>query len=224
MRSLQRVPFIIDAVTGRSVLHLGCTNYPYTEDSIKAGTFLHSKIADAARDVYGLDSDERGIELLKSKGYENLFLADLEDLGNIELDQTFDVIVAGEMIEHLLNPGLFLRGVKRFLRDDSVMILTTPNAYSVFRFLIYTVSGKRGVNEPVHPDHVAYYSFKTLSRLLDLAGYEIDDFCFYDIGTEHRPTNRWIYNVVNDISVALFPQLSDGVIAVCRKRNEAHSV
>ncbi len=207
----------MDAVTGRSVLHLGCTNFPYTQDSIKAGTFLHSEMAKVAGEVFGFDADERGIDLMVSLGFTNLFLADLEALENVKLDRTFDVVVAGEMIEHLLNPGLFLKGIKRFLRDDSTLLITTPNAYSIFRFLIYALSGKRGKNEPVHPDHVAYYSFRTLTRLLELTGYEVIEFCFYDIGTEHRPTNRWIYNVVNDVSVSIFPQLSDGVIAACRK-------
>jgi SAM-dependent methyltransferase len=224
MKTLQREPYIIDSVRGRSVLHLGCTNYPYTETSIASGTFLHSKIADVAREVYGFDSDQRGIDLLVKLGFENLYHADLENLEAVGLNKNFDVVVAGEMIEHLPNPGLFLRGIKRFLRDDSLMILTTPNAYSVYRFVIYSLRGKKGINEPVHTDHVAYYSYRTICRLLELSGYEIEDFCFYDIGTEHRPYNRWIYNFVNDVSVALFPQLSDGLIAVCRKREEAAAV
>lgn len=216
LRTLQRVPFILDSVKDKSVLHLGCTNYPYTEQSIKSGTFLHKEIGRSSAELFGFDSDQRGIDLLESLGYENLFKADLENLGQTRLSRTFDVIIAGEMIEHLLNPGLFLQGIKQFMRDDSTMILTTVNAYSVFRFVIYSLRGNRGINEPVHPDHVAYYSYRTLNRLLELSGFEVVDFHFYDIGTEHRPANRWIYNFINDVSVFFFPQLSDGVIAVCR--------
>ena len=32
-----------------------------------------------------------------------------------DLNETFDVIIAGEMIEHLSNPGLFLKGIQRFM-------------------------------------------------------------------------------------------------------------
>ncbi|MCV4607588.1 hypothetical protein OFB74_32295, partial [Escherichia coli] len=88
----------------------------------------------------------------------NLFEADLELLNNVPLERTFDVIVAGEIIEHLNNPGLFLSGVRRFMHRDSKLVTTTINAYCAMRFFVYALRGRRGINEFVHPDHVAYYS------------------------------------------------------------------
>jgi hypothetical protein len=125
------------------------------------------------------------------------------------------VIIAGEMIEHLSNPGLFLRGIKRFMNDDTSLIITTINAYSGMRFFIYSLRGKGGANEPVHPDHVAYYSYKTLNLVVERENLSVKEFLFYDIGDEHRPHVHWFYNVVNDVSVKISPQLCDGVIAVC---------
>ncbi|MBO0181221.1 hypothetical protein J0682_30075, partial [Vibrio parahaemolyticus] len=77
----------------------------------------------------------------------------------------FDVIVAGEIIEHLNNPGLFLSGVRRFMHRDSKLVITTINAYCAMRFFVYALRGRRGINEFVHPDHVAYYSYSTLRVL-----------------------------------------------------------
>ncbi len=139
----------------------------------------------------------------------------MEKLEEVQLDETFDVIIAGEMIEHLNNPGLFLQGIQRFMNAETSLVITTINAYSAFRFLIYGLRGKGGENEPVHPDHVYYFSYKTLSLIIERANLTVKDFYFYDIGTEHRPFNRWFYNLFNDLSVKFSPQLSDGVIAVC---------
>lgn len=214
--SIQRLDFLRGCVNDRSVLHLGCTNYPYTAESIKNGTFLHKDLVEKASEIYGFDFDQTGIDEMSQMGYENLYLADLERLENVPISRKFDVVIAGEVIEHLLNPGLFLNGIKRFMHPDSQLILTTVNAYAAFRFFAYAMRGKGGPNEPVHPDHVAYYSFKTINRLIELAGFETTEFYFYDIGKEHRPTNRWFYNVLNDISVRISPQLSDGVILVCK--------
>jgi ubiquinone/menaquinone biosynthesis C-methylase UbiE len=211
---VQRVDFIKELSRGQKVLHLGCTNFPYTEDSIKNNMLLHFELEKIAGDIYGFDFDSRGLEILKNAGSEKLFQADLEHLENVQLSETFDVIIAGEMLEHLSNPGLFLDGVKRFMHDDSKLIITTINAYCAMRFLIYSLRGKGGQNEPVHPDHVSYFSFKTLSLMLEREGLELTEFCFYDIGKEHRPFNRWFYNLFNDICVQISPQLSDGVIAV----------
>lgn len=201
---------------GRSVLHLGCANYPYTQDSIDKKMLLHFDLAETARELYGFDFDQPGLDILAANGSTNLYRADLERLDEVDLDRQFDVIVAGEMIEHLNNPGLFLQGIQHFMGPSSVLLLTTINAYCGMRFVQYGLRGKGGVQEPVHPDHVAYYSYSTLTLLLRRHGLTVDEFMFYDIGVEHRPHNRWFLNLINDVCVRIAPQLSDGVIAVCR--------
>lgn len=212
---VQRVEFIKQACEGKKVLHLGCTNYPYTKEAIENEMLLHNELAVSAKELYGFDFDQAGIDILSDSGVENLYKADLENLEEVELNETFDVIIAGEIIEHLLNPGKFLKGIQRFMNPETRLIITTINAYCAFRFLVYFLSGKGGENEPVHPDHVAYYSYSTLSLALKRENLRIENFYFYDIGIEHRPFNRKIYNLFNDICVKISPQFSDGVIAVC---------
>ena len=120
------------------------------------------------------------------------------------------------MIEHLNNPGLFLNGIKRFMTPDTQLVITTINAYSGMRFFVYGLRGRGGELEPVHPDHVAYYSYSTLKLLLERHHYDIADFMFYDIGNEHRPHNGKLRNFVSDVCVKIAPQWGDGVIAVCK--------
>ena len=214
---VQRIEFIKQVCAGQSVLHLGCTNYPYTLDSIEKSMLLHDDLQKISRELYGLDFDQEGIDIRAGRGHSNIFRADLEELEAVPLDKTFDVIIAGEMIEHLNNPGKFLSGIQRFMSPSTRLVITTVNAYCAMRFFIYGLRGKGGSNEPVHPDHVAYYSYSTLLLLLKRHGLAADDFLFYDLGKEHRPYSRKIYNFVNDLAVRISPQLSDGVIAVCRK-------
>jgi hypothetical protein len=214
---VQRVEFIKKISAGKKVLHLGCTNYPYTQDSIDNEMLLHFDLAKTAKELYGFDFDREGIDILESRGTKNLFQADLEKLEEVRLDETFEVIIAGEMIEHLNNPGLFLQGIQRFMNAETSLVITTINAYSAFRFLIYALRGRGGINEPVHPDHVYYFSYKTLNLIVSRANLSVKDFYFYDIGKEHRPFNPWYYNLINDVSVKVSPQLADGVIAVCGK-------
>jgi hypothetical protein len=211
---VQRVEFIKRACEGKTVLHLGCTDYPYTEDAIARNMLLHFELANIAGELHGFDSDDEGLRILTSKGVNNLFKVDLENLDALELNKTYDVIVAGEMIEHLSNPGAFLNGIKRFMDRDSKLLITTVNAYCALRFLIYGLRGRGGANEPVHPDHVSYYSFSTMKLLLKRHGLEMREFYFYDLGKEHRPFNRWFYNLFNDAAVKVSRQLSDGIIAV----------
>ena len=217
---VQRVDLIKRISTGKKVLHLGCTNWPYTKEAIDNNMLLHFDLEKIAGELYGFDYDQKGLDILSNRGTRNLYRADLENLDELNLDETFDVIIAGEMIEHLNNPGRFLQGIQRFMNNETELVITTINAYSALRFMIYGLRGKGGINEPVHPDHVYYFSYKTLNLIINRAGLSVHDFYFYDIGTEHRPHNRWFFNLFNDVSVKLFPQLSDGLIAVCRLPSE----
>ncbi|MCX7640663.1 MAG: methyltransferase domain-containing protein [Pyrinomonadaceae bacterium] len=213
---VHRVEFIKRMCKDKKVLHLGCTNFPYTENSIKDGSLLHFQLMQICKELYGIDADERGIEELRHHGVKNLYKGDLEKLEESSLNEKFEVIVAGEVIEHLSNPGLFLNGIKRFMNSETILIITTINAYSGLRFAIYALRGKGGENEPVHPDHVAYYSYRTLNLIVKRAGLKVENFYFYDIGPEHRIYNPWYYNFVNDVAVKISRQLADGVIAVCK--------
>jgi 2-polyprenyl-3-methyl-5-hydroxy-6-metoxy-1,4-benzoquinol methylase len=216
---VQRVEYLKQLCKGKKVLHLGCTNYPYTEQSLEHNSLLHLELKEISSELWGFDFDQRGLDILVSQGIKNLHLADLEKLENVNLDQTFDVIIAGEMIEHLSNPGLFLNGIKRFMNQNTNLVITTINAYSGMRYAIYALRGKRGLNEPVHQDHVAYYSYSTLKLIVQRAELEVGKFSFYDLGPEHRPHSKWYWNLANDLSVKFSPQMSDGIIAECRLSN-----
>ena len=93
---VQRVGFITSQCRGQSVLHLGCTNFPYTAQVLASGTLLHAQIQAVASRVVGFDADAEGLAELGRLGIGDLYQADLERLDEVALDETFDVIVAGE--------------------------------------------------------------------------------------------------------------------------------
>lgn len=217
MPLVQRVAFLQELCAGRSVLHLGCTNWPYMGISSPDDRFLHPALMRVASEIWGIDADREGIEIMARDGVTDLHVGDLEKLDSVAIDRTFDVVVAGEVIEHLSNPGLFLTGVQRFMGRDTILVVTTVNAYCAFRALVYGLRGKGGRAEPVHPDHVAYYSYSTLRLTAARAGLTMQQFAFYDLGREHRPFTRRSVALFNDVVVRLMPQLADGVIGVFRR-------
>ncbi len=219
---VQRVEYIKNICRGKKVLHLGCTNYPYTDSSLKNDDLLHLKLREIADQLYGFDFDQRGLDILAALEIGNLYRADLEHLENLELDQTFDVIVAGEIIEHLSNPGLFLRGIKRFMNPHTKLLITTINAYGGLRFAQYALRGKGGISEPVHPDHISYYSYSTLNLVIKREDLRVEKFLFYDIGPEHRPFLKFYFKWINDLMVGFSRQLADGLIVECVLNNEGN--
>src|SRR5437867_1621158 len=85
-----------------------------------------------------------------------------------------DLVVAGEVIEHLDAPGPFLRAMRVLTRPDGRLVLTTPNAYRALNFLA-PVSG----SELVHPDHTAWHSPRTLRTLLERNGWDVAEVAYY---------------------------------------------
>ena len=90
--------------------------------------------------------------------------------GNMEtyaFDQDFDVIIAGDVLEHVSNQGLFLDNIRRHLRNNGLLILTTPNAKWPTVFL------------SPHPDHVLWHDRSTLTGLMGRHGLEVRHFQYY---------------------------------------------
>src|SRR5215471_10772071 len=126
VRRVDRISFLIERARGKRVLHLGCAA-AYLD--LAKDPHLHAQLAAVANELWGLDLSARAISQLREAGFANLICGDAERLGDIDdlRDQHFDVIIAGELIEHLSNPGLFLNGCKALCSADTELILTTPN-------------------------------------------------------------------------------------------------
>jgi 2-polyprenyl-3-methyl-5-hydroxy-6-metoxy-1,4-benzoquinol methylase len=158
-------------VSGRSVLDVGCASGRWRDD------WFHALIKGEARHTVGVDIDAEAVEEITQRGYE-VVLASAEEM---DLGQCFDVVHAGELIEHLDNPGGFLRAAARHMRHDSVLVLTTPNALCITNFL-YRLGGKPRVN----PEHVCWYCEDTLRHVLERNGFTTLDLRYL----RHRTPGR----------------------------------
>ena len=123
----------------------------------------HGLLKKKAKEVYGVDL-EISKELLHNPRYQK---ASAE---NFLFETKFDVIFAGDLIEHLSNPGLFLDRCKSHLKSDGILILTTPNTFNLFN-----LAEKLTKEEPtVNSDHTFYFNSKTLSKLLEKNSFRVD--------------------------------------------------
>ncbi|GAB5410847.1 MAG: hypothetical protein BalsKO_32120 [Balneolaceae bacterium] len=171
---------IVSLCKNKSVLHLGFVQHSdQFMDMINKGTWLHEMIDTVSSKLVGLDFLNKEVNFLKENyGYE-AYYADVTKLEDVELEEKFDVIVCGELIEHLDNPGLMLDGIKRFMHEDSLLIITTPNPWSKNRLKLIN----RQVLESswLNPEHTCWFSYQTLKQLLERYAY-VEDFYGYSDG------------------------------------------
>lgn len=221
-RPVDRVPYIVKLTKGSKVFDLGALDE--TAYQLKGHTefWLHKQICSVAINVIGVDNSK----LIPDDGLR-FFPNGLIIRGNIfELTPIIkshgwpDVIVAGELIEHLYDAMTFLSNIKRDVQlHETQFVLTTPNACSWHNIILGIFS-----RESTHADHVNIYSYKTLNTLLTRAGFQEWDIIpykarFTEMIQNSRGLKRFVtvafQKAVNALEY-LFPLLSCGWI--CRIR------
>jgi SAM-dependent methyltransferase len=170
-RLVQRIPHVADQVAGQRVIHVGFVDAGYQDMQEEAGTWLHAHLASRAKELVGIDLDAEGVEAARRQGYE-AYVADCRDPEQVDALALApaEVVVAGEVIEHLDDPGSFLEGLHRLLAPGGRLVLTTPNASG----LLNGFAAMAGA-EINHPDHVILFSWRTLTNLMGRHGWEVVD-------------------------------------------------
>lgn len=147
-------------VRGRSVLDIGAASGHTRPD------WMHGQIAAAAQRVVGVDIDAGKVAQIQARGFD----VRLVDAGHLELDERFDVVFAGELIEHLTNFEAFLATARRHLKPGGQLLLTTPNAFCFTNFVY-----RYGFSVQVHAEHTCWFCEDTLSSLVTRCGFRVSE-------------------------------------------------
>lgn len=115
-------------------------------------------------EVYGTEFTDNQLAYLKDKGINTLKGKLTDDSFEPEL---FDVIISSEVIEHINNPVEEMKHFYRLLRKGGLVYITTPNFNAIERFLL---KGNYEIIE--YPEHLCYYTPKTIDLLLANNGFK----------------------------------------------------
>ena len=211
----------------KKVLHLGCVDSGLYRERFASGALMHQKLAEVSADLWGMDIDAEGIEFLQANGIPNLIVGDACSANHMAQlhGHQFDVIVACEIIEHLMNPGLFLEEVKQLMiPGHTELFVSLPCAFrlSTLMHLLRNV-------EYVHPDHNYWFSHVTASNLLGKAGLTVEESLVYTMSglvlEDTKRASRWRRAIrfatllPKRLLIAAFGWMSpfyrDGLIFVC---------
>jgi hypothetical protein len=213
-RPVRRTQYVTACCTGRAVLDLGCRD----ETALaKCDTpdWLHGEILKVARRVVGVDnSSDIPVEGMVSGPNARILRGDVNRLEEVVRDTDIEVLVAGELLEHLAEPLAFLQQLRR-LYAGRELVLTTPNATSASNVLLALTS-----RESNHHDHLQVFSVKTLNTLCLRAGFQDWEIIPYHVYFAEmilrskglaRLFVRTVERMVN-LTESVFPMLSGGLI------------
>ncbi|MDR0223153.1 MAG: class I SAM-dependent methyltransferase [Oscillospiraceae bacterium] len=115
-------------------------------------------------DVFGVDIMESYVKNARDKYGLNVEVCDFT---SFETNEKYDVIIMGDVIEHVFEPAVMISKANELLNAGGVLWISTPNYQSAFT----TIAGHR---DPMRweASHVNYFSRESLYSLLGRFGFE----------------------------------------------------
>lgn len=146
------------------------------------GIFLSPLIAAGCANCYGVDGPSEYAERAIRRGYKEVRV--VADLSNTPLpfeDESFDLVVCKDVLEHLLDPVYALTNIWRVLKTEGYLLLHVPNHFPLYgrlKFLftndIDTFSFFKGESRWTFP-HVRFYEYHDSLQILGKYGFTLVD-------------------------------------------------
>ena len=139
---------------GKKFIEVGCGQ----------GEFL-KVLSEFPVEVHGIEHDPHLVELARAQGL------DVTE-GFTETEDTrfagglYDVFLSFNFLEHQLDPSTMLQAIYRNLEDDAMGLITVPS----FEYIMDHNSYYELIR-----DHLAYYTFETLTPLLERNGFQVEE-------------------------------------------------
>ena len=139
---------------GKKFIEVGCGQ----------GEFL-KVLSEFPVEVHGIEHDPHLVELARAQGL------DVTE-GFTETEDTrfagglYDVFLSFNFLEHQPDPGTMLQAIYRNLEDDAMGLITVPS----FEYIMDHNSYYELIR-----DHLAYYTFETLTTLLERNGFQVEE-------------------------------------------------
>lgn len=147
---------------GDSVLELGCGLSPFLD-------MAYNKLA---KNCTGIDHNQR-LVLFREKENPNIRFR-VGDVLNTQLEtESFDTVLAGEVIEHIDKPEELIKEMVRLTKKGGTMILSTP------------------ILEFDDPEHIWQFSEKSIMKLLKPYGKTVA----YTINSDKFKGRSYIFSI-----------------------------
>lgn len=168
----KKVAFLLSHIpAGASILELGCGQ----------GLILDHL---TAHERVGVELSPEEASVASSKGHD----IRLGHAGRFSAQRTFDVVIASEVIEHMLDPQSLLENAARHLEPGGLLLLTTPNGFGYYEWtnrhlnlkgylmrwnLLRGILGREPYKRGDSWDHCQWFTIRRLLKMTCTAGFEL---------------------------------------------------
>lgn len=190
-----------------TVLDIGC-----------ADGFISSYFISNNTKVFGLDTSKSNVVKANKRGIKTIVGDASEELPFSS--EIFDIVLMGELIEHIFDPDFLLEEANRILKSDGTLILTFPNLSSLanrlrilfgYDLMHFDVSLKNR-----HGGHIRCFNAYNIKKVLNSNNFLVKK--IYGSSVSINPFKRTNSNF-GLILGKIFPRLGDLLIVEAQKIN-----
>ena len=184
------------------------TNTQRVAEVGSAKGYLLALLQEMGCQVQGIEVSKEAAEYAESFFHVPTFNGTVEDYVALAPADTFDIVLAIDVLEHVPDPRTFLGAIDQLLKDDGILILDTPNASAA------NIGVLRENWEGFNPFHIVLFTRHNLASLLTSMGYGIErDFSYGNQMADRRPRS-----VKSRLRAAVIPLLlRTGMFGPCQR-------
>jgi 2-polyprenyl-3-methyl-5-hydroxy-6-metoxy-1,4-benzoquinol methylase len=148
----------------RAILEIGCgdgSTGAYAKQQLKCGLYVGVELmSDAAK--------------LAKASIDRVYNANIETFDIPEPYKSFDVLIAGEVLEHLIDPWGALKRLRQFLRPGGLAMASSPNVahHSTIKMLLkgeWTLADSGRMDRT----HLRWFTPKSYAEMFWASGFEV---------------------------------------------------
>ncbi|HOY56347.1 MAG TPA: class I SAM-dependent methyltransferase [bacterium] len=171
-----------------------------------SGIFLEAA-QEAGYEIFGIEASRGALALARQKVKGDLRCGMAEKILVDFPDKSFDIITLFDVLEHLPDPQKVLTLIQLKLKDDGLLVFSTPD----FSSLLSKIQGKKW--HALLPQHLFYFSIRNIKIILSQTGFKSKKYCyigrhfsfFYLLQhylNSHRSTSKFFLNFIRSLGVA----------------------
>jgi SAM-dependent methyltransferase len=173
-------------------------------------TLIEIKNLNLATEVVGvelmnLENSQQGNPLI-----DRLIIGNIE---NIELDlpeNYFDVIICGDVLEHLIDPWATMSKLHKYLKTGGVIMISVPNIreYHILYKILILKDFRYSNNGILDRTHMRFFCRKNIISLLDKSLYRIVSvssiFKLDKLRNTKKIIDWWTFGLIKDLLTAQY--------------------
>jgi len=183
---------------------------------------------------YGVDISKKGCEIARKKGIKTR-VADLNNKIPF-FKNSFNFVIAHEVIEHLTDPDQFLEECHRVLKKNGYLIITTPNLTAWYHRLLFLfgfyplfselstrnrqvgIGPLKKIIKNVQPvGHIRIFTVSALKDMLKLYGFKVVKVKGSAVSTAFPRVIKWIFEGIDSLWSQI-PSLSSNILIIGQRK------